>query len=71
MRARSSFSKRVFSIAITAWSAKVWSSCDLPCGEESGLRPSDGNQANGCAVAQHRDSPMLWKFTVLASPPST
>ena len=37
--------------------------------EEFGLRSSDGDRANGSAVAQHRDSQMLWKFIVLASAP--
>ena len=34
-----SLNSRVFSIAITAWSAKVWSSCDVMSGERARLCP--------------------------------
>ena len=37
MRACTSSNSRAFSIAITAWSAKVCSSCDLLVGERAGL----------------------------------
>ena len=40
-RASSSWNSRTFSIAITAWSAKVCKQRDLLVGERSHLRPTD------------------------------
>ena len=41
LRASSSVNRRTFSIAMTAWSAKVWSSVDLAIGEGRDLGPPD------------------------------
>ena len=46
VRACTSSNSRTFSIAITAWSAKVWRPARSACPKMDGLRPADENGAD-------------------------
>ena len=49
-----SFIRRTFSIAITAWSAKVLKSVDLALRRLTGFGPADQDRADRHTVLQHR-----------------
>ena len=51
-----SLNSRTFSMAITAWSAKVCEERDLPVGERPYLGPPDDDRADGLALAEQRDA---------------
>ena len=67
LRASSSVNSRTFSIAITAWSAKVCSSAICVVGKRPGLRPADDDRADRLALAQHRHG----EDAAEAAPPAT
>ena len=50
---RSSLSRRVFSMAMTAWLAKCLQHCDLLVGERPGHKPHDAEQADRLIAAHH------------------
>ena len=54
LRASSSWNRRAFSMAITAWSAKVWSSAICPVGEGLDFSTRDGDGPDRVAIPQHR-----------------
>ena len=54
LRRSSSVNRRTFSMAMTAWSAKVWSSAIWLVGEGTDLGAADDDGADGAAFSQHR-----------------
>ena len=52
---RSSLSSRAFSIAMTAWSAKVVDQLDLLVGERPDLLAVDDDRADQLIFLEHRD----------------
>ena len=53
---RSSLSRRVFSMAMTAWAAKFCDQLDLLVGERANLLAIDGDGADQLIVLEHRHS---------------
>ncbi len=51
---RSSLSRRVFSMAMTAWAGEVLDQVDLLLGERANLLAVDGDRADQLVVLQHR-----------------
>ena len=53
---RSSLSRRVFSMAMTAWAAKFCDQLDLLVGERPDLLAVDGDRADQLVLLEHRHS---------------
>ena len=56
VRACSSLNSRTFSIAITAWSAKVWSNRMSLSANDAGIGARDRDGADDLPLAQHRNA---------------
>ena len=53
---RSSLSRRVFSMAMTAWLGEIRDQLDLLVGERPDLLAIDGDRADQLVVLEHRDT---------------
>ena len=54
LRSCNSLNSRTFSMAITAWSAKVFEKCDLLVGERTNLRAANTDGADRNSFSQQR-----------------